>query len=83
MHRIMTTLAIVAMFAGSPAIAGGSVEEPTDKKAPVSDKTGSDNPASAGEGPAKPAGEGAPVPEDAAKGTLETSPEEGASEEKK
>lgn len=57
------------LLAAAPAMAGGSVEEPADKKAPQSNEAGTDNPAQAGQGPAEPEGEGAPVPKDAAKGT--------------
>jgi hypothetical protein len=63
------SLAIGALLAASPALAGGSMENPSDKKAPEANKTGSDNPANAGEGPAKPAGEGAPLPQGASEGS--------------
>lgn len=69
MSRLIALLAAAVCVAGSPALAGGSLEKPTDKKAPESNATGTDNPASTGQGAAKPAGEGAPVPKDAAKGS--------------
>jgi hypothetical protein len=69
MNRIVIAFATIALFSASPAIAGGSVENPDDKKAPVSNKSGTDNPPKAGQHPAEPAGQGAPVPKDAAKGT--------------
>ena len=67
MKRMITALALAAMFAASPALAGGSVEQPDDKKAPESNKTGT------AQGESQPSGQGAPVPKDAAKGSSGTS----------
>ncbi|AHB49822.1 hypothetical protein W911_01265 [Hyphomicrobium nitrativorans NL23] len=69
MKRMISAVAAGTLLAVSPALAGGSMEQPTDKKAPMTNATGTDNPANAGEGAAKPAGEGAPLPEGAAEGT--------------
>jgi hypothetical protein len=69
MHRIITTAAALALLAASPAIAGGSIENPADKKAPVSNEAGTDNPANAGKGSGEPAGQGAPVPNNATEGS--------------
>jgi len=82
MKRIMTALAVAAMLATSPALAGGSVEQPDDKKAPESNKTGTDAPANPAQGESQPSGQGAPVPKDAAKGSSGTSSDATQTEQK-
>ncbi len=62
MIRIITALALATLLAGSPALAGGSIEEPTDKKAPVTNDSGSVNPPTSVEG-----GQAAPVSKGAGK----------------
>lgn len=67
MHRLIAPFAALALIA-APAFAGGSLENPDDKKAPVANEAGTDNPANAGQ-MKKPDGEGAPVPNNAAEGS--------------
>ncbi len=69
MKRIIGAVAVGSLLAVSPAFAGGSMEQPSDKKAPEANKSGSDNPANAGKGAAKPSGDGSPLPEGAAEGS--------------
>lgn len=70
MMRVIGTVAIGSLLTVSPAFAGGSMEQPSDKKAPQANEFGSDNPVNAGKGAAKPSGDGSPLPEGAAEGTL-------------
>lgn len=82
MKRIIIGTAALAMLAAMPAIAGGSLENPDDKNAPVANEAGTDNPANAGKGAAEPAGEGAPVPTNATEGASDGSSGEAGSDEK-
>lgn len=52
MHRIISAIAVAALFAVSPALAGGSMEEPAAKKAPEANKTDTDSPPNAAGGSA-------------------------------
>ena len=58
MYRIIGIAVASALLAGSPVLAGGSMEQPTDKKAPETNKDGTDKPASVGRESTEPKGMG-------------------------
>jgi hypothetical protein len=50
MYRTLSAVALAALFAGSPAYAGGSTESPDDKTAPQTNKTDTDTSSGASDG---------------------------------
>lgn len=58
MYRLIGIALASALLAGSPVMAGGSMERPTDAKAPETNKDNTDTPASVGKGSTEPMGQG-------------------------
>lgn len=58
MYRMLGIVLASALLVGSPAMAGGSMEQPTDRKAPETNKDNTDTPANVGRESTEPKGMG-------------------------